>query len=169
MIALQLPEVKDFMSKLLAGDVFDHFLLNEATITTYNTFTIDGHIKKPFYSQEELEELPFDEKMLSYWKDVKPFCFELIKGKKTPLSFHFVFQLSSQNVTKLLSMNNSSLSSKDLNGLYLNIRYDGSSLSLITGTSINIFTLDKSLDHIWDQMVQQFLKQKEIIFISTLD
>lgn len=32
MIAIQLLQVKDFMNKLLRTDLFDHFLLSEATI-----------------------------------------------------------------------------------------------------------------------------------------
>ena len=34
MIALKIAEVKDFMNKLLCQDVFDHFLIQEAVITT---------------------------------------------------------------------------------------------------------------------------------------
>ena len=48
---------------------------------------------------------------------------------------------------------------EDVQGLYLNIRYDGKHLSCITGTSFKTFTLDKSLEHAWDEMVQKFLKQ----------
>ena len=32
MIALSLPEIKDFMNKLLCTDTFGHFLLKEAVI-----------------------------------------------------------------------------------------------------------------------------------------
>ena len=34
---------------------------------------------------------------------VIPFCLELIKGKKTPLAFHFTFQLSGPNTEKFLN------------------------------------------------------------------
>lgn len=42
MIALQIKEIKSFMGKLLGTECFDSFLLEEAVITTYNTFRIDG-------------------------------------------------------------------------------------------------------------------------------
>ncbi|WP_099466496.1 DUF5721 family protein [Konateibacter massiliensis] len=164
MISLQIIDVKDFMSKLLISDTFNKFLLSEATITTYNTFTIDGHINKDFYSTEELEEKDLTGQEMSYWEILKPVCFELIKGKKTPLGFKIVFLLSPANVEKLLSQSNISLSPNDVNGLFLNIKYSNNSLSCITGTSIKVFSLDKTLEYEWDSMVQKFFKAHEIAF-----
>ena len=40
MLALKITDVKDFMNKLLIGEVFDRFSLVEASVTTFNTFTI---------------------------------------------------------------------------------------------------------------------------------
>ena len=48
MIALKLPEVKECMSKLLLSDTFDSFLFIEGEIVTYNTFSINGFLKKDF-------------------------------------------------------------------------------------------------------------------------
>ena len=42
MIALRIKNVKHFMSQFLGGDAFDSFLLEQASISTYCTFTIDG-------------------------------------------------------------------------------------------------------------------------------
>ena len=44
------------MGKLLTGEDFDSFLLEEASIRTYNTFIIDGHQNRDFYSTEEWED-----------------------------------------------------------------------------------------------------------------
>ena len=57
MIALKAEDVKDFTSKLFLRKTFDSFLVKEARITTYNQFSIDGHIRKGYFSPEELEEL----------------------------------------------------------------------------------------------------------------
>ena len=43
MLALKITDVKDFMNKLLIGEVFDRFSLVEASVTTFNTFTINGN------------------------------------------------------------------------------------------------------------------------------
>lgn len=93
---------------------------------------------------------------------MRPFCLELIKGKKTPLNFKIVFQLSSSNTEKLLLQTGVALTPSDVNGLYLNLHYDGRSLHCITGTSLNLFTMDKSLEHAWDEMVRKFFHAKEI-------
>ena len=52
MIAIQLLQVKDFMNKLLRTDLFDHFLLSEATIRGKGSYEIDGHLVPDFYSPE---------------------------------------------------------------------------------------------------------------------
>ena len=103
MIALQIQDIKNFMSKLLLSQTFDNFLLVEGTITTYNTFRIDGRVHKDFFTEEEIEERGLSDREFSLWKEVKPFCLELIKGKKTPLGFKFTFQLSKENTAKLLA------------------------------------------------------------------
>ena len=82
MIALKAEDVKDFTSKLFLRETFDSFLVKEARITTYNQFSIDGHIRKGFFGPEELEEKGMEE--YSPWSMLRPFCFSLIKGKKLP-------------------------------------------------------------------------------------
>ena len=71
MIALQIKNVKNFMSKFLATDTFDRFLLSEGSITTYNTFFIDGHQIKEFYTPEEWEDSTIRPYEYSQWKDIK--------------------------------------------------------------------------------------------------
>ena len=46
----------------------------------------------------------------------------------------------------------------------MNIRYQNQLLSLTTGISYNIFSVDKALDNEWDRLVRQFLKKHEIAF-----
>ena len=164
MIALQIQDIKDFMNRLLLKETFDPFLVIEATITTYNTFHIDGRLKPDYYSPEERENLNLAEHHFSRWQNLRPFCLELIKGKRTPLSFQFTFQLSPENTKKLLDQTESVFSFQDVNVLILNIRYDSTSLFCTTALSLNIFTMDKSLEHAWDQMIQKFLLKQEISF-----
>lgn len=166
MIALQIQDIKHFMNKLLLSQTFDNFLLVEGTVTTYNTFRIEGRIHKDFFTEEEQEELQMQKREFSLWKEVKPFCLELIKGKKTPLNFKFTFQLSKENTSRLLNFSGiTSILSENISGLLLNIRYDNGTLNVITATNLNLFTLDKALEHAWDDMVKRFLKQQEISFL----
>ncbi len=167
MRSYQIQDIRDFMKKLLIADTFDTFLLSEASITTFSTFHIDGTFHPDYLGSEETEISPAEQSGLTLWKRVRPFFFELTKGKNTPLNFHIVFRLALHNVEKLVQQSGLSLSPSDIAGLFLNIRYDGSSLTCVSGTSLRIFTLDKSLDFAWDSMLERFFKQKEIPFVST--
>ncbi len=157
MIALALPQVKECMAKLLLSETFDPFYFIEGEIVTFNTFTLDGYLKKDFFEQEEAPEREY-----ALWKDVREFCFSLIKGKRTPLSFKFVLGLSDSNIEKLLLQQGLDFKPQDVQGLYINLKYDGQKLQCITGTAMNLFTMDKSLEQAWDMMVQKFFTQKEI-------
>ena len=48
---------------------------------------------------------------------------------------------------------------EEIQGLYLNFHYDGSTLQCITGISMHTFTLDKTLEHEWDEYVQTLLAE----------
>ena len=157
MIALALPQVKECMAKLLLSETFDPFYFIEGEIVTFNTFTLDGYLKKDFLEQEEAPEREY-----ALWKDVREFCFSLIKGKRTPLSFKFVLGLSDSNIEKLLLQQGLDFKPQDVQGLYINLKYDGQKLQCVTGTAMNLFTMDKSLEQAWDMMVQKFFAQKEI-------
>lgn len=160
MIALQIKEIKDFMKKLLMATDFDIFSLVEGSISTYNTFFIDGRVLPEFYSNEEKEENPSLCAEFSSWSKLRPICFELIKGKKTPLAFKFVFHLQSEQASSLFSLPADS----NIKAFVLTIKYDGSFLSCTTGASYHTFTLDKSADTLWDKAFTQFLEKKEIGF-----
>lgn len=164
MIALELTDIKDFMNKLLRSEVFDHFLLQEAVITSSATYTINGQITKGFFTDEELEELNLIECRFLPFSMLKGNCFDLIKGKKTPSSFRFVFLLSPSNMERTISAVGSSYNASDITGMYINLKYQNQLLSLTTGIAYNIFSTDKTLEAEWDKMVTKFLKQHEIAF-----
>lgn len=157
MIALALTDVKECMGKLLLSETFDPFYFIEGEIVTFSTFTIDGYLKKDFYDAENAPEREY-----ALWKDVREFCFSIIKGKRTPLSFKFILGLSDSNIEKLLLQQELDFKPQDVRGLYINLKYDGQNLQCTTGTAMNLFTMDKSLEQAWDKMVQKFFTQKEI-------
>lgn len=164
MIALNIIDQKDFMNKLLIGDSFDAFWLVEASITTYNTFTIDGTLHKDFFEAPLAEALERTQRTHSLWQEIKPFCFSIIKGKHTPLHFKLVFQLSRENTNKAVLDSGIDLQPEDIAGLYINFQYNGAELACTTGTSLRVFTMDKTFDIVWDNMVLAFFKQHGIAF-----
>lgn len=153
MLALQITSTKNFMNRLLAGDAFDDFLLEEAMIRTAVDVTIDGHINTDFYPPEErdAQHLPYP---LERWSDRRGLCFDLIKGRHTPLFFRFVLQLKPEKAAALLG---EATDPAQVRALVLNIRYDGTKAILTTGVSYQTFVLQKEADHIWDQALCRHL------------
>lgn len=164
MIAWKITNVKQFMGKLLASDTFDLFLLEEASITTYNTFSIDGHQNKDFYTAEEWEDKEIRPYDFSLWKTIRPICFDLIKGTHTPTSFRFVLHLLPEHVASILQKGNTAVTADQVKAFVLNIKYDGSTLTLVTGTAFHSFLMDKTPDQLWDMAIRQFLSKKEISY-----
>lgn len=150
------------MSKLLIGTSFDTFWLSEASVTTSVTYTIDGSLHPEFFDTTENEVLAGEHRSYALWRDMKPFCFSIMKGKKTPLHFKIVFLLSRKNTEKLLANSRLPYTCEDVFGLFVNFQYDGSHLTCTTGSSLKTFTLDKSLDRVWDEMIQKFFRQQQI-------
>lgn len=161
MISFKIEHTKDFMNKLLLQEAFDAFLVKEANISTFQTLHIDGSRNKSFYTTEELEELGPDMDFVR-WSEIKALCFQAIKGKKTPLSFKFVFKLSEKNTEKFLLQTGVSFNTSDVSGLFLNISFENGIIHCVSGTALKIFTMEKSLDTEWDSMVERFLKQIQV-------
>lgn len=166
MTSFQITDLKNFMATLLASDTFDSFLLEEASITTYNTFHIDGRFVPDFFHKEEEDTSFLEEYSFSKWKDMRPICFSLIKGKKTPISFKFIFQLHPASMKALLEKGDTNLTGKDVKAFVLNMKYENGQLSLITAISTFTFLMDKSADIIWDQSFTQFLNTHGISYDS---
>ncbi|MDE6639741.1 MAG: hypothetical protein K2K63_04390 [Acetatifactor sp.] len=162
MTALQITSMKNFMSRLLASDTFDCFLLEEAVISTVNTCTIDGHINQDFFSGEEESERPVYD--FRPWSEIKGLCFDLIKGKRTPLFFRFVLHLMPEKAAALLEKEGCGTDPSEIKALVLTIRYDGSKAVLTTGTSFHSFVLSKEPDAIWDRALAKYLTGKGIEF-----
>ena len=130
-------KAKNCMSHLLLKPTFDGYSFIEGEITTFNKFTFDGYIQKEFF-----EEVP--QQTHSDWKDLREFCFSLIKGKRTPLGFKFVLSLAPKHFEMFLESNAvEGFEASNVKGLYLNFKYDGTNLQCVTGTSLSIFTMDK--------------------------
>ena len=164
MIALKITNVKQFMAKLLASEAFDSFLLEEASISTYNTFLIDGHQNRDFYTSEEWEDKeirPFD---FTTWKQIRPICYSLIKGTKTPSAFKFILHLMPDYLASILKEQDTTVTPQQIKALVLTVKYDGTTLTLITGTAFHTFIMDKSLDALWDNAVKSFLDKREISY-----
>ncbi len=100
----------------------------------------------------------------SEWKTMRSLCFDLIKGKRTPVSFKLVLHLKPEIVSQILANGDSAISVSDIKAFVLNIKYDGSVLTCITATAFHSFLPDKTPDRQWDEYVTLFLASKAIDF-----
>lgn len=164
MIALQIKNTKSIMNTLLISELFDSFLVEEASITTFNTFHIDGHIVKNFFSSEELENLNQPLPEFSSWKDIRPICFQLIKGKKTPVAFRVILHASPKLVASISEHPDCEVSADLIRSLVLNIRYDNGHVTCVTGTAFTTFLMDKTTDNVWDKYIRQLFSNMQIDF-----
>ena len=163
MIALSIIDVKDFMNKLLIGEVFDRFFLVEASVTTFNTFTIDGRLQQDFFDTDTVAMHKSNLIEYSLWRDVKPYCFSVIRGRRTPLNFRIVLQLSLKQTQQILNPSFPDGSVPDCR-FCLNLQYRNDSLLCTTGVSYTSFCLDKRPEHLWDEIIRKFLSGQHIAF-----
>ena len=152
------------MTKLLSGGSFDSFLLEEASLSMQVTWLLDGKVNRGFYSKEEWEDESLHPYPLIAWSDVRGHLRELIRGKKAPASMSIVLQLRSDRMKKILQDEGYPQLVESVGAMALNIRYDGSEVTLVTGISLKSFSLDKNADRIWDSMMERFLASREIGF-----
>lgn len=163
MICVKINNLKDFTSKLFVKDVFDEMYLTGATIRTHSTFQIEGRTNPDFFPDSDslgLEEY-------NSWKMLRPICFEIIKGKQLPCFFKIVLKLSPAQVQRFLQQlpeNVLSIKPADIAGLFVNIKYELGIITLTTGTSLTVFTLDKEPEKQFDQSICQFLTNHDIDF-----
>jgi hypothetical protein len=68
-----------------------------------------------------------------------------------------VFAFPKSNYDKIISDSGINNTANDIGGLYLHILYENNQITVVTGTTLNIFTLDKTLDMYWDNLMKAFL------------
>ena len=164
MKAFYLKDQKQFMNRLLESKLFDHFLLMEASIHGAISYSVDGHINREFFGSEVLNEWASDGSEYIPFSYFRPICYELIRGKHTPLYMKFVFLLSPANTAKTIASTDTGFSAEDVSGIFLNLTFRDGQMVLTTGVSYRTFTPDRSLDNAWDTLAARFLSSHGIDF-----
>lgn len=162
MISFNITDVKLFMNKLLKETVFDEFQISNLELTSITKFTVSGNLNKKFLSSDEQEII--GDRNLVTWGEIKPIIFNIIKGNKTPTSLKIVFSLSPDKIKALF--NNVNIPSENIDGLFINILFEDHTLKCTTGTSLKLFTLDKTIENYWDTTAKKFFTKHEIPIIN---
>lgn len=150
----EIEETGKFMSELLTGERYDSFYLFEARIKADIDYSINGKINKDFFDSDDREIMAAEEYIS--WKKIKPVVYGFVKGDKLPLSLKLILMFNRENITRLVEMNNLPISENDIGALFFNVLYEKGSLTVTTGTSVKTFSLDKTLDHVWDSTVEKY-------------
>ena len=155
MIAFKIVDVKDFMNKLLIGEVFDNFLLVSFEITNYAKITIDGVKNEAWYEDEVTGRYVS-------WKDVRDKISSLLKGDRVPLGIKGVFRLSEENTDKTAAkLGIKDAAEKDY-GLFFTVKFEKGEINIVTGVSVTDFLMSKQIGNLWDEDLLKFLKYYQI-------
>ena len=155
MIAFKIVDVKDFMNKLLIGEVFDNFLLVSFEITNYAKITIDGVKNEAWYEDEVTGRYVA-------WKEVREKISSLLKGDRVPIGIKGVFRLSEENTDKTAAkLSIKDAAEKDY-GLFFTLKFEKGEINIVTGVSITDFLMSKQIGNLWDDDLLKFLKYYQI-------
>ena len=155
MIAFKIVDVKDFMNKLLIGEVFDNFLLVSFEITNYAKITIDG-VKNEAWYEEEVSG------RYVAWKEVRDKISALLKGDRVPLGIKGIFRLSEENTDKTAAkLGIKDAAEKDY-GLFFTLKFEKGEINIVTGVSVTDFLISKQIGNLWDEDLLKFLKYYQI-------
>lgn len=187
MIVLKILDLKKFMSAFLVRDLLDDYSLIEGQVKTFCTWSVDGRLERTFFENKtaagsavpdnaaesassvnhKASGTPAEKSapvIYVRWSAVKPHIYNLMRGKRTPLFFKFVFFYPAEQLAQFLAARGIRPDTAGISGLCINLRYDGTGLLLTTGISRSGFSLDRSADEAWDAYAREFLTQQEIGF-----
>ena len=147
-----IDEKTEYLKELFGKEKYDSFYLYEARVKTKLDYYVNGRLNREYFDTEEQADLP----EYVEWKDIKQIVYSYIKGKRLPIGFKIILMFNRENISRLLEMNNLPVKTEDVSALFMNVVYEHETLSVTTGTSLKIFTMDKTLEHVWDDTVKKY-------------
>ena len=147
-------EIKEFLNGLFTDERYDSFYLFSLKLDSDVSYDIDGKINRDFYDEKEFEELV--EKDYICWRDIKKTILGFMKDGKLPVKMKLILMFNKDNVNRLIEMNNIPIHPDNVRALFMNVIYSDNRLSITTGTSLNVFNMDKTLEELWDKTVEKY-------------
>ena len=150
----EIKEIKEYSNGLFTEERYESFYLFSVKLDSAISYDIDGKINRNYYSEEEFNELP--EKEYICWRDIKKTVLGFMKDGKLPVKMKLILMFNKDNVNRLIEMNNIPIHPDNVRALFMNVIYSENRLSITTGTSLNVFTMDKTLEELWDKTVEKY-------------
>ena len=135
---VEIEEKAEYIKELFEKEKYDSFYLYEARVKTKLDYYVNGRLNREYFDTEAQADLP------EY------------KGERLPIGFKIILMFNRENISRLLEMNNLPVKEEDVSALFMNVVYEHETLSVTTGTSLKIFTMDKTLEHIWDDTIKKY-------------
>lgn len=162
MQSIEILDIKLFMLFLFQKTDLDRYEFISGEVRTDMSYSLDGHINKSFFSEEELDSLKINHLNYLPWQIAKEKIFSLIKGKKTPSHLKLVLKVGEADTALLLDETDSSLRLNDIDAMFLNILFQDNKLHATCGVSYKIFTMDKSLEEEFTDNIVALFKSNGI-------
>ncbi|MGN0368000.1 MAG: DUF5721 family protein [Wujia sp.] len=152
----EIEDTKQFMQELLKQERYDSFYLYEARVKTKLDYYVSGKLNPQYLDTQDEADCAQEGQTHIEWKDIKSTVFSFMDEDRMPISFKIILMFHKENILRLLEMNHVAIAAADVRALFLNIVYEQGQLHVTTGTSLDIFTMDKTLEHLWDETVQKY-------------
>ena len=162
MVAFKITEIRDFTQKLFIGDTFDLFEVSFAEFQTAYHFRLDGQLNPKYYDTEELKALREEGRELALWKEVKPLCFQIVKGRRTPVFFRIALS-PTKKIPALEAVIDQIKGSGIVSGLGIRFEFSENGITGATGVSLSSFSPDRNPEYLWDESALSFLKSSQIM------
>ena len=146
------------MNLFLNGTLLDDFRLIEGIIKKYTTISIDGHANEDFYKNDDTHT-PSQAEYAS-WRELRPLCMDLIKGRNTPLYMKFVLQKAASSLPEAKTDPGPS----EARSLILNLTFSEQGLNLTTAVNFTGFYPESTLPGLWDDHIARLLTENGLKF-----
>lgn len=146
MKAFEVGNIKEFMSELLAGSLFDDWEFRGAALGLETEIEIGAPANHAYLTDYEGDYLP--------WPLLKDKVYGLIKGKTRPSKLRLSLAIAPDKVP------DGAFAS--IEAYVLNIQYEGGTITLVTAISEKAFSLDKEPTRIWDAYLPDYLADRNI-------
>ncbi len=162
MFVFQITDIRDFTHKLFVGDTFDWFEMALAEFQTACRIRLDGRLVTDYFDNDLRQELLSAGRKFVLWKEMKPLCYQIVKGRRTPLSFRIVLNVSGATpvLDKVLDQ---AAASGCLSGLSIRFEFSSGKIVGATGVSLSSFSTDRNPEFLWDEAARNFLRSHEIV------
>ena len=163
MKAYRAEDLRGATQALFTRDTFDEFLLSEAQVKTFCTFSVSGKTERGWYAEEELSRGEIGDS--APWRKIRPFLFSLIRGSRVPESFRITLKLAPAAAEQFLRESGETAGEKN-GGFFLNFRYEEGGLTCVSAASLSSFPPDRTLEEAFDRWTAEFFRSHGIAVLE---